>query len=132
MTMDEPLVTYEKTDYSAVMAKDARFDPRAYDFVIEAFMKIVSSREDKGASPVQIADFLEEFRNLALDAYGSMTYAVLQYWGVKSCMDVAAIIHNLHDAKIIKNVPEGDESEYWDYYDFKSEFFDPYDAENDY
>lgn len=130
--MDENFATFEKADYSAIIAKDARFDPRAYDFVVETMMKLVDDSDGKVASGMKIDDFLEEFRDLAFDSFGSMAYAVFEYWGVKSCMDVAAIIHNLYDAKLIKSLPEGDENEYWDYYDFKSEFLDPYDPENDF
>ena len=34
MAMDAPTINYETDDFSDILKKDARFDPRAYDFVL--------------------------------------------------------------------------------------------------
>ena len=122
--MDQPEIAYEKDDYSAILAKDGRYDPRAYDFVLQVIAEI--GQEIKGHASGQ--EVLDWFRDLALDAYGPMAYAVLDDWGVHNCRDVGEIVFNLCDAGLIGKTETDSRADFIGGYDFKGEFLGPYEA----
>ena len=95
--MNVPEIIYEKDDYSDILKKDARFDSRAYDFVLDVIHEACSSA--KGHVTGQ--ELLEFFRDLALDAYGPLAYTILNDWGLRCCEDVGAVVFNLYDSKRI-------------------------------
>ena len=74
--MDVPEIKYETDDFSDILRKDARFDSRAYDFVLQ----VISEATASAKGHVTGAELLDWFRDLALDAYGPMAYAVLTDW----------------------------------------------------
>ncbi len=122
--MDQPEVTYEKDDYSAILAKDGRYDARAYDFTLQVIHEL--GEEVKGHASGQ--EVLDWFRDLALDAYGPMAYAVLDDWGVHNCQDVGEIVFNLCDAGLIGKTENDSKADFIGGYDFKDEFLGPYEV----
>ena len=121
--MDDAPIQYEKADYSAILAKDSRYDRRAYDFVLEVMERAME--ESKGRQ-VSGRFVLDAFRDLALDLYGPMAYAVMSDWGVRSCEDVGNIVFNLYDAKMIGKSDSDSRDDFFDGFDFKEEFLGPY------
>ncbi len=122
--IDIPEIRYEREDYSAILAKDDRFDRRAYDFVLEAIG--IASEDAKGHVSGQ--ELLNYFRDLALDAYGPLAYTVLNDWGVHCCEDVGAIVFNLYDAKLIGKTDSDSPEDFVGGFNFKREFLDPYEV----
>ena len=120
--MDVPDIQYEKEDYTEILKKDDRYDSRAYDFVLEVIH--VASTDAKGHVTGQ--ELLDYFRDMALDAYGPLTYTVLNDWGVRCCEDVGAIVFNLYDAKRIGKTDSDSPEDFVGGFNFKHEFLDPF------
>ena len=120
--MDVPDIPYEKEDYTEILKKDDRYDPRAYDFVLEVIH--VASTDAKGHVTGQ--ELLNYFRDMALDAYGPLAYTVLNDWGVRCCEDVGAIVFNLYDAKRIGKTDSDSPEDFVGGFNFKHEFLDPF------
>ena len=109
-------------DFSDILAKDTRFDSRAYDFVLQVIAE--ASADAKGHVTGQ--ELLDYFRDLALDAYGPMAYTVLTDWGIHSCEDVGTIVFNLYDTKRIGKTDSDSPADFIGGFDFKEEFLGPY------
>ena len=120
--MDVPNIQYEKEDYTDILKKDDRYDSRAYDFVLEVIH--FASTDAKGHVTGQ--ELLDYFRDMALDAYGPLTYTVLNDWGVRCCEDVGAIVFNLYDAKRIGKTDSDSPEDFVGGFNFKHEFLDPF------
>ena len=120
--MDIPQIEYEKDDYSDILAKDDRFDRRAYDFVLQAIGE-ANAREQRHVSGQEL---LGVFRDLALDAYGPMAYTVLTDWGLTKCEDVGAVVFNLYNTKRIGKTESDSPSDFLGGFDFREEFLGPY------
>jgi uncharacterized repeat protein (TIGR04138 family) len=120
--MDVPDIQYEKEDYTEILKKDDRYDSRAYDFVLEVIH--FASTDAKGHVTGQ--ELLNYFRDMALDAYGPLTYTVLNDWGVRCCEDVGAIVFNLYDAKRIGKTDSDSPEDFVGGFNFKHEFLDPF------
>ena len=120
--MDVPDIPYEKEDYTEILKKDDRYDPRAYDFVLEVIH--FASTDAKGHVTGQ--ELLNYFRDMALDAYGPLAYTVLNDWGVRCCEDVGAIVFNLYDAKRIGKTDSDSPEDFVGGFNFKHEFLDPF------
>lgn len=121
--MQIPQIVYGETDYSAILAKDQRYDRHAYDFILEVLER--ASVETKGAS-VSGRMLVDTFRDLALDAFGPMAYAVMEDWGVKCCEDVGNIVFNLHDAGMVGKSECDSRDDFIGGFDFAEEFLGPY------
>lgn len=120
--MDVPDIQYEKEDYTEILKKDDRYDSRAYDFVLEVIH--YASTDAKGHVTGQ--ELLNYFRDMALDAYGPLTYTILNDWGVRCCEDVGAIVFNLYDAKRIGKTASDSPEDFVGGFNFKHEFLDPF------
>ena len=120
--IDVPDIQYEKEDYTEILKKDDRYDSRAYDFVLEVIH--FASTDAKGHVTGQ--ELLNYFRDMALDAYGPLTYTVLNDWGVRCCEDVGAIVFNLYDAKRIGKTDSDSPEDFVGGFNFKHEFLDPF------
>ena len=120
--MEPPEIHYETDNFADILAKDSRFDPRAYDFILQVIAE--ASADAKGH--VTGMELLDYFRDLALDAYGPLAYTVLSDWGVHSCEDVGAIVFNLYDTKRIGKTDSDSPADFIGGFDFKTEFLGPY------
>ena len=120
--MDLPEIRYETDNFADILAKDSRFDSRAYDFVL----RVIAEASDDAKGHVTGMELLDYFRDLALDAYGPLAYTVLSDWGVHSCEDVGAIVFNLYDTKRIAKTDSVSPADFIGGFDFKTEFLGPY------
>ena len=120
--MEVPEIAYETDDFSDILKKDDRFDPRAYDFVL-AVIHEASLAEKRHVTGQELLDY---FRDLALDAYGPLTYTVLNDWGVRCCEDVGAIVFNLYDSGRIRKTDTESPEDFVGGFNLKHEFLDPY------
>ena len=123
--MNAPEIHYETQDFSEILRKDRRFDPRAYDFVLQVIGE--ASEASKGQH-VTGSELLDWFRDLALDAYGPLAYTVLSDWGVHSCEDVGDIVFNLYNANRIGKTESDSPADFIGGFDFREEFLGPYEA----
>ena len=120
--MEVPEIAYETDDFSDILKKDDRFDPRAYDFVLA----VIHEASVAAKGHVTGMELLDYFRDLALDAYGPLAYTVLNAWGVRCCEDVGAIVFNLYDSGRIRKTETDSPDDFVGGFNFKREFLDPY------
>ncbi len=122
--MDAPNIQYETQDFSEILRKDNRFDPRAYDFMLQ----VIGEASESAKGHVTGHELLDWFRDLALDAYGPLAYTVLTDWGVHTCEDVGDIVFNLYNAKRIGKTESDSPADFIGGFDFREEFLGPYEA----
>ena len=120
--MEPPEIHYETDNFADILAKDSRFGPRAYDFILQVIAE--ASADAKGH--VTGMELLDYFRDLALDAYGPLAYTVLSDWGVHSCEDGGAIVFNLYDTKRIGKTDSDSPADFIGGFNFREEFLGPY------
>ena len=120
--MNPPEIIYGKIDYSGILKKDSRFDSRAYDFVLE----VISEASSRAKGHVSGQELLCWFRDMALDAFGPMSFAVLSDWGVHTCEDVGDIVFNLYDEKMIGKTDSDSPADFIGGFDFAEEFRGPF------
>jgi len=122
--MDAPNIQYETQDFSEILRKDNRFDPRAYDFMLQ----VIGEASESAKGHVTGHELLDWFRDLALDAYGPLAYTVLTDWGVHTCEDVGDIVFNLYNAKRIGKTDSDSPADFIGGFDFREEFLGPYEV----
>jgi uncharacterized repeat protein (TIGR04138 family) len=120
--MNIPEVLYEKDDFSDILAKDDRYDSRAYDLVLE----VINEASIMAKGHVTGQELLLIFRDFVLDSYGPLTYTVLTDWGLRSCEDVGAVVFNLYNSKRIGKTDTDSIEDFVGGYNFKHEFLDPF------
>ena len=113
---------FEKESYSDILAKDRRYDSRAYDFVLD----VIAEATENAKGHVSGQELLSWFRDMALDFWGPMAYTVLNDWGVTCCEDVGEIVFNLYDAKRIGKTDSDSRSDFIGGYSFREEFLGPF------
>ena len=117
-------ISYETEDFSDILRKDSRYDSRAYDFVL----RVISEASAAAKGHVTGQELLGFFRDLALDAYGPLTYTVLTEWGVRCSEDVGAIVFNLYDTKRIGKTDSDSPDDFIGGFNFEDEFLGPFRA----
>ncbi len=123
--MEGPFDTiFEKEDYADILARDSRYDSRAYDFVLD----VIHEATSQAKGHVSGQELLSWFRDIALDQWGPMSYTVLADWGVTCCEDVGEIVFNLYDAGRIGKTDSDSRADFIGGFSFKEEFLEPYDA----
>jgi len=117
--MDE--IDFNRDDFSDLVAKDSRYDARAYALLLDCIQFL--GKENGHMTGEQI---LDEFRDRALDQYGPMTYAVLTDWGLSRTEDIGEMMFNLVESKRIGKDPEDSAESFVGGYDFREAFLGPY------
>lgn len=122
--MDVPEIRYETADFSDILKRDARFDSRAYDFML----RVVTEASESAKGHITGRELLDFFRDLALDAYGPLAYTVLTEWGVTCCEDVGSIVFNLVNSRRLGKTEQDSPADFLGGFDFKEEFLGPFRA----
>lgn len=116
-------IDFDTDSFADIIAKDDRYNPRAYALLMDVIGFLGGENGDKHMSGEEI---LDEFRERALDQYGPLTYRVLLEWGVKSTEDIGEMMFNLAESHRIGR-DDGDSAEsFVGGYDFKEAFLGPY------
>lgn len=115
-------IDFTKDLFSDILARDRRYNPKAYALLLEAFSLIPNSTN------ISYVEILDEFKELALNQYGPLAYTVLTEWGLNSCTDIGEMMFNLVESgRLAKN--DGDNYEdFRNGYTFNEAFIDPYKA----
>ncbi len=115
-------INYSADDFSDIVAKDKRYDARAYA-LLQAAIHELSGDEGRHCSG---QDILEVFRDLALDQFGPLAYTVLTEWGLACTEDIGEMVFNLVESKRIGRDEEDSAESFAGGYDFKEAFLAPY------
>lgn len=113
----------------AITAQDPRFDREAYAFVRDALDFTIKSRKKSKDEPnrhVNGPELLDGVRQFALRQFGPMAITVLDYWGVKNCDDIGAIVFNLIHAGIFGKTESDSIEDFRGGFDFHEAFVEPF------
>lgn len=123
----------KKTSFNEALAQilkeDTRFHPDAYLFVREAldFTCKNLKKPQRGAQRhVSASELLEGIRQYAMREYGPMAMTVLEYWGIRKCIDFGCIVFNLVNKNILRKTESDSISDFESGYDFETAFRRPY------
>lgn len=118
---------FKSDDFSDIVAKDRRYDARAYTLLTAVLKRLFKSASKGGQSQhITASDILEEFREFSLDQFGPMTYCVLIEWGVSSSEDLGEMMFNLVDSHRIERDKNDSKDDFIGGYDFIEAFLVPY------
>jgi len=115
-------IDFSSDSFEDVVAKDSRYDARAYALLMDVFHYL--SGEDE--RHVTGEDILNEFKERTLDQYGPLAYTVLSEWGVTCTEDVGEMMFNLTEAQRIRKDEDDTPESFANGYDFKEAFLGPY------
>ncbi|MBO5643486.1 MAG: hypothetical protein J6S51_05735 [Kiritimatiellae bacterium] len=115
-------IDFTKDTFSDILARDRRYDAKAYALLLEAFSII------PGSTNISYAEILDAFKEVCLTQFGPLAYTVLTEWGLKECIDIGEMMFNLVESgRLAKN--DGDNYEdFRNGYSFKEAFIDPFKA----
>ncbi|HAH19844.1 MAG: hypothetical protein A2Y00_11000 [Omnitrophica WOR_2 bacterium GWF2_43_52] len=105
-------------------AKDNRYKPDGYEFVIEALH--FSQKKLKKTGHLTGRELAQGARDLALDHYGPMAKAVLTHWGIHKTIDIGNIVYNMISAKLLSKTDGDSLEDFNDVYDFETSFKDAF------
>jgi len=117
--MDE--IDFESDGFEDVVAKDPRYNARAYALLMDVIHYLGANGKHMGAE-----DILDEFRERTLDQYGPMSYTVLSEWGLTRCEDIGEMMFNLVEARRVAKDENDSPEGFVGGYDFKEAFLGPY------
>jgi uncharacterized repeat protein (TIGR04138 family) len=114
-------IDFSADSFADIMAKDDRYNSRAYALLSEVIRFL-----GEGGKHMTGEDILAEFKELALDQYGPLTFSVLREWGVSRCEDIGEMMFNLVDSGRIRRDEDDNIESFAGGYDFKETFLGPY------
>lgn len=114
---------------SAILARDSRYHPNAYEFIGEALDFTVKKLEKPTTGPgrhVTGAELMEGIRQYALEQFGPMAKTVLNFWGIYRCEDFGEIVFNMVETGILGKTDQDKKEDFAGGYDFDRAFRDPF------
>ena len=121
MRMDE--IDFESDGFGDVVAKDPRYDARAYALLMDVIRYLGENGKHMGAE-----DILDEFRERTLDQYGPMSYTVLSEWGVTRCEDIGEMMSNFVESRRVRQDENDSLEDFANGFDFREAFLLPFAA----
>jgi uncharacterized repeat protein (TIGR04138 family) len=130
----EGLLSMDESDLTsavcALCAKDERYRPEAYYFVLDA-LDFTARMLDKAAKQgperhVTGKELIEGVRVFALQEFGPMALTVLATWGMATTGDIGNIVFNLVDSGKLKKTERDQRSDFDGGYDFHEVFAGPF------
>ena len=116
--MDEPRNFYQVVE--ELCAKDNRYKPDAYEFLMQALHFTQSKLKRSGH--VSAGELLEGVRDFAVEQYGPMAKTVLAHWGITKTEDFGHIVFHLIDQKILFKTETDSLDDFRDVFDFDTTF----------
>ena len=114
-------IDFEADTFEDIVAKDDRYDGRAYALLMDVVHYLTKDGAHAGAE-----DIMDEFRETALDQFGPLAYRVLTEWGLKSCEDIGEMMFNLAESHRIGKDENDTHESFIGWYDFEEAFLGPY------
>ncbi|MEO7965545.1 MAG: Minf_1886 family protein, partial [Gemmatimonadaceae bacterium] len=106
--------------WDEIRLREARFDERAYLFVLQALeFQQARSGEKRHVDGRELA---RAVRDLALENFGVMARLVLEHWGVTATADVGDIVFTMVDLGLLMSQPTDSRLDFVDVYDFDQAF----------
>lgn len=103
-----------------IFAKDPRYKPDAYEFVMEALS--YTQKKFGRIKHVTGEELLTGMKDLLLDQFGPLTLSVLNHWGIKGTEDFGHIVFNLVQNKVLSKTEEDRIDSFKNGFDFHEAF----------
>lgn len=103
-----------------IYAKDSRYKPDGYEFVIQALH--FAHKKLKKQGHLNGRELAQGIRDFAIEQYGPMAKTVLYHWGVRKTIDIGNIVYNMIDARLLSKTEEDSLSDFHDVYSFEDAF----------
>ena len=103
-----------------IRAREARFDERAYMFVLAALESCQTRLPER--RHITGRELSLACRELALDRFGVMAGLVLEHWGLRSTADIGDVVFTLVDLGLLISQPTDTRDEFVDVFDFDQAF----------
>ncbi len=103
-----------------IYAKDSRYKPDSYEFVIQALH--FAQKKLKKQGHLSGRELALGMRDFAIEQYGPMAKAVLGHWGIHKTIDIGNIVYNMINAKLLSKTEEDSLGDFKDVYDFEEAF----------
>ena len=107
---------------------ERRFNEDVYSFVLQALLyavirRIIEAEDLSVPKQVSSKELAHAVRELALEEFGLLARTVLNYWGIKSTLDIGEVVRELIDLGIMQVGPDDHIAEDFDnIYDFETAF----------
>ncbi len=115
-----------------ICKKDARYNPDAYFFLVEALdvtvKDIRKSQPDHGRH-VSGKELLDGIKAFALDEFGPMSHTVFSEWGIHATQDFGEIVFNLIEAGRLGKTASDSREDFKDVYSFEEAFLAPFEPQ---
>ena len=114
---------------AAILERDRRFAPAAYDLLKEALdFTLKRVMDQNGGAPRHVTgpELLVGFRDHALQQFGPMAATLLQEWGVRSCSDVGEMVFLLIEESVFGRQESDSKEDFDGCYDFEEAFVAPF------
>jgi len=115
-------------------AKDPRYNPDAYFFVVEALdstVKEIRKTQLDHERHVTGKELLEGIREFALDEFGPIAFTVFSEWGIHATLDFGEIVFNLIECGRLGKTEKDSRDDFKDVFDFKETFVKPFEPKTD-
>jgi len=99
---------------------DARYNERAYAFVLAALEEVVQKLPRR--RHVSGSELVAGCRDLALRLYGPMAKTVLEYWSVRATRDIGEVVFNLLEVGVLSKDEADSKNDFDDLFDFTEVF----------
>ena len=112
-----------------LLENDPRYAHEAYVFLKEALeftLKQKRKIRTNEVTHVTPAELMDGVRLYALREFGPMVPTVLEYWGVKACGDVGAMVFNLINAGVLGKNESDTIEDFQNGFEFQTAFVDPF------
>ncbi len=121
-------------DIEKLCARDPRYAADAYFFVVEALntttKKHLKQNPDRDKH-VTGQELSEGIRDVALEEFGPMAYAVFTEWGIHATNDFGEIVYNLIDIGRLGKTDTDSKSDFNAVFDFDEAFRAPFQPQSD-
>lgn len=102
----------------AITLKDSRYNPDAYEFVMDALF--FTQKKFKITGHVGAKELLLGIKELILNKYGPLAKTVLNYWGVNTTDDFGEIVFNMINAGLMRRTEKDARQDFNGVYDFNA------------
>jgi uncharacterized repeat protein (TIGR04138 family) len=99
-----------------ICAKDNRYKPDGYEFVLQALHFTQNKLKRQGH--LSGKELLEGIRDFAIEQYGPMAKTVLNHWGITETDDFGNIVFHLVEKKVLSKTETDSLDDFKDVYDF--------------
>lgn len=103
-----------------IISNDKRYKADAYEFVMQALA--FTQKKLKKNDHVSGKEILTGIKGFALEQYGPLTKALMEYWGIYTTIDFGNIVFNMINMGLMKKTEDDSLDDFKDGYDFKEAF----------